>query len=349
MRPIGFLFALISLCASLAPANAHAGGAPLPDKVEAATSDEIAERTAIMEAAGRAAARRDYAGLETMARHFRETRARTPSGTWKLPYFYYGLEYGQPIHGKDGACHADLIASDRAWLKASPKDPAPIIALAMALHSYAECLRGSGYVDTVSPEQMAAYHRSAQAAQDLLQANKAIASADPQFYAVSADLAVALGFDRERMQALLDESAGRYPTYYTTYFLAARYYLPQWYGEPFDIDKLARFAAAHTRPVEGGSAYARVLWATDDCHCFNPAEVDWDQMKASMADIMRTYPNSWNAEAFARFSCRMGDAGETRKYFAVVTQDSSYGWKDEQDHMACRQFAGLPPTPAAEP
>ncbi len=348
MRRIGFLFALISLWAAFSPASAQGIKPPLRDKVEAANSDEIAERTAIMETSSRALARRDYAALEAMARHFRQTRVRTPSGTWKLPYLYYGLGYGLPIKASDGSCQTDLIAADRAWLKASPNDPAPIIALAMALESYAECLRGSGYASTVTPERMAGFHRNAQAAQDLLAGNKALASTDPQFYAVSANLAIDLGLDRERMQALLEEAAGRYPTYYSTYLEAARYYLPHWYGEAFDIDRLARFAAAHTGPAEGGSAYARVLWSTDECQCFNVAEVDRDQMKISMADIMRAYPNSWNAEAFARFSCRLGDAQEARKYYAQVTQDSTYGWRDEEEHSACRQFAGLPPTPAAE-
>lgn len=318
--------------------------APVLDKVEAATSDELAERRLIMEAAARGAVRRDYAGLEAMARHFRETRVRTPSGTWKLPYFYYGLEDGLPIYGGDGSCHADLIAFSRAWHKASPKDPTPIVAEAMAQQRYAECLRGNGYADTVSPEQMAAFQRNARAAHDLLEQNKAIASADPQFYAVSADLAIDLGLDRERMTALLKEAAGRYPTYYTTYLQAARYYLPQWYGQRFDIDKLARFATAHARPVEGVSAYARVMWSTDECQCFRIAEVDPEQMKTSMAEIMRAYPNSWNALAFARFSCRLEDAGEARKYYALVTQDSSFGWRDEAEHRTCRQLAGLPAT-----
>ena len=349
MRRIGCLFALISLWASFSPACAQGIKPPLQDKVEASTNDEIAERTTIMETASHAAARRDYAKLEIMARHFRETRVRTPSGTWKLPYLYYGLLYGLPIKGSDGSCHTELIAFDRGWLKASPKDPAPIIALAMALESYAECMRGSGYADTVTPEGMASFHRNAQAAYELLEDKKALASTDPQFYAVSANLAIDLGFDRERMEALLEEAAGRYPTYYSTYLEAARYYLPQWYGQRFDIDRLARFASAHTRPVEGGSAYARVMWSTDECQCFNVAEVDRDQMKISMADIMRAYPNSWNAQAFARFSCLLEDAQEARKYYAQVTQDSSYGWRNDEEHVACRQFAGLPPTPAAEP
>lgn len=86
MRRIGCLFALISLWASFSPACAQGIKPPLQDKVEASTNDEIAERTAIMETASRALARRDYAGLEAIARHFRETRVRTPSGTWKLPY-----------------------------------------------------------------------------------------------------------------------------------------------------------------------------------------------------------------------------------------------------------------------
>lgn len=348
MRRFGFLVALFGLWVSLSPASARGVEAPLPDKVEAASSDELAERGAIMAAAARATVRRDYAGLEAMARHFRETRVRTPSGTWKLPYFYYGLEYGLPIGAGDGSCHADLIVFSRAWRKASPKDPTPIVAQASAQQRYAECLRGSGFADSVSPEQMAAFQRYAQAAYDLLEQNRAIASADPQFYAVSADLAIDLGFDRERMKALLEEAAGRYPTYYSTYLQAARYYLPQWYGERFDIDALARFATAHARPVEGVSAYARVMWATDECHCFRVAEVDPEQMKISMAEIMRAYPNSWNALAFARFSCRLEDAREARKYYALVTQDSSEGWRDEQEHMACRQLAGLPATAATD-
>jgi len=349
MRRIGFLFALICLWASPSPATAQGMEPPVLDKVEASTDDEIAERTTIMETAARAAARRDYAGLEALARHFRETRVRTPSGTWKLPYLYYGLEHGLPIKARDGSCRDELIAFDRAWLKASPRDPAPIIALAMALEGYAECLRGDGFASTVTPEHMTAFRRNAQAAYDLLEEKKALASIDPQFYAVSADIAIDLGFDRERMKALLEEAAGRYPTYYGTYLQAARYYLPHWYGQRFDIDKLARFAAAHTGPVEGDSAYARVLWSADDCHCFNVAEVNWELMKISMADVMRDYPNSWNAQAFARFSCRLEDAPEARKYYAQVTQDSSFGWKNEQEHMACRRLAGLPPTPAAAP
>jgi len=261
MRRLQLLMTLVCLWAALCPASAQTVPSPTPDKVEASTNDEIAERSAIMDLAADAVARRDYTGLQRLARHFRETRVRTPSGNWKLPYLYYGMEHGLKIWADDGSCHNGLIAFDRAWLNASPKDPAPIIALATALDDYAQCVRGEGFADTVTPAHMAAFHRNAQAAADLLEKNKPLASTDPQFYATSASIAVDLGFDRAWMHALLDEAAARYPSYYGTYFEAARYYLPHWYGQRFDIDQLARFAAAHEIPGEGHSAYARVLWS----------------------------------------------------------------------------------------
>jgi hypothetical protein len=324
----GFLLSLASACA--------ARGA-----VEARTTDELAERVAIFDQVKAAVERKDYRALNAMAAEFRERRARTPSGTWKLAYFYYGVIGHLPAENPGAECLriADSVFDD--WVRVDPKAPAPYIAQAWATSTLGGCLRGGASAYATPRENFEAMAREVAKARGILEAHREVASIDPQFYAEMIRIYRMSGTDDATVRALLDEAVSREPYYQGTYFTAAEYYQPQWHGGPGDLDRLGRFAADHMAGDDGKGGYARVFWSLDECGCMDMAQVDWPLMKEAMHDIMEAYPTDWNAANFARFSCKFGDTAAAAEFFGMMKGDVGADWGHAEAYRRCRQMVAF--------
>ena len=211
-------------------------------EVEAQTTDELAERKAIFDAVEKAFDTKDYAELNRMAEDYRTSRARTPSGTWKLAMFYYGVAPFLFDHDSGRSCPPVREDMLRDWTAADPEAPASYIAKARALTSYGACLRGSAYARSTSSEAMAAMRDKMAEARTVLEKNRDAASIDPQF---SAQWLQMMKYDTrpgDDFEDLVDEASGREPYYHDTYFAAARYLDPKWHGAPGAIENFARYA-----------------------------------------------------------------------------------------------------------
>jgi hypothetical protein len=326
----------LSALALMIPACAADAG-----QVEARSNDELAERTAIFDQVKAAIDDRDYAALNAMAEEYRTRRARTPSGTWKLAYFYYGVIGHLPAENPGAKCLriGDTVFAD--WAAVDPAAPAPYIAQAAALTGYGRCLRGGAYAAATAPEAVTAMREQVHKARDVLERHRDVASVDPQYYAEWIDILQVDTRPDDDIDAVLDEATSREPYYHQTYFSAARYLLPQWHGRPGDIERLARYAADRSAGDEGTGAYVRVFWSLEDCHCFNLADVDWPMMKSAMRDVVKAYPNDWNAANFARFACMASDTPAMGEFFALTPNDSGTLWQSHAKWEQCRRMTEI--------
>jgi hypothetical protein len=308
-----------------------------PAAVDVRSINELDVRRAIFDQVKDLAERRDFQGLNALENLYRITRARTPSGTWKLFYFYYGIASIPYYEAKPGEC----LRAERSfyvdWAKVDPKQPGPYIAEAEELNGYASCMRGSKTGSETPPEAMAAFLKYSKLAIDLLEAHRAAASIDPEFYAQLISAYVALGVSPVEMRKTLDEAIDHEAYYYSTYFEVMTYYLPRWYGQSGDIDRLGRLIVAHTKD-DGTGAYARLFWnyADQTCTCEELAEMDWPTVKQSMWDILRQYPSDWNAANFARLSCKIGDLDAGAQFLDALSSKEGE-WNTGAEFMKCRQ------------
>lgn len=310
-------------------------------EVEARTTDELAERTAIFDEVKAAIDGKDYPALNAMAEGYRERRARTPSGTWKLSYFYYGVIGHMPAENPGARCASPSEGFFADWIKADPAAPAPYIAQAWAETSVGLCLRGGAFANQTPPEAVEAMRVHVGKARAILEAHRDVASVDPQYYAEMFRIYQVDGTGDDEMRALLDEAVSREPYYHDLYFTAVKYYLPQWHGVPGDLDRIARFAADHASGDDGKGGYARVFWSLEDCHCMDLSAIDWPLMKQSMHDIMKAYPNDWNAANFARFSCKFSDTPAAAEFFGLMKGEIGADWGHEDEYRRCRQMVAL--------
>ncbi len=281
-------------------------------QVVASSTDEIAERTIIFDDVKAAIGSRDFAALSDMEQDFRTTKARTPSGVWKLDMYHKAVQssLADGMRAEAGCVdrHADFV---KDWAAARPTSPAPTISRAALMVEQAWCIRGDGYASKVAHGAWPKFRSLISAAEDLLERNKASASVDPEYYALLVDILRARGVGKEAFMAVVDEAASREPYYYGTYFIAAHYFLPQWFGSWPELDHFARYVAQRTAASDHQGAYARIFWSLDQCECdYIEKGADWPTMKAAMRDVVARYPVQWNSRYFADLACRMGDVGE---------------------------------------
>ncbi len=286
----------------------------------ASSADEKAATDAILGSVRTAIAANDFASLSKMDDEFRLSRARTPSGVWKLAAFHAGLQFflAEGLQQKDG-CQYRRANFVRQWAAASPRNPAPVITDAALLLAQAWCFRGGGYAQTVAADAWPKFRAGVTAAYQTLEQHRAAAAIDPEFYAVKLDMLRVMGLSKEAFRDALDEATEQEPDYHRTYFNAAAFYLPQWGGSFAEVEQFARYAAERTHSSEQGGLYARVFWFLDECGCqIVQQAADWSTMRQAMRDVYNRYPVAWNRKYFASLSCRTGHIEEGQAYIKAA-------------------------------
>ena len=278
----------------------------------------------------------DFAALNKMATEFLTTRARTPSGVWKLRVFHTSvrswLKELQPAETCVSAARPIL----NRWSAFDPSAPAPPITEAWALLEQAWCKRHD--VNWGAEP----FRADASKADQTLAVYKSVASVDPEYYATAEDVAFVTRSDKADFNRLLAEGIAHEPSYYGLYFSAAKYFLPAAYGSTQDVDRIARLAADKSSGTDGLGAYARVYWLYRDCGCsLWQSAIDWTLMKQSMADVVARYPADWNVVNFAKIACQMGDSREAAKYFSKLRRDNGLAWRNDEERKECRTMAAL--------
>ena len=315
IRSTMLMFGLcLSSCASTA-------AVPDTGQVVAGSSDELAERTLILENVKMAITAHNFAGLSAMEEELRSTGARTPSGVWKLGIYHHAVQ-GYLAEGlrRENGCRLPDPAFVGRWAAASPRNAAPAITKA-ALHlAQAWCFRGTGYASSVPAEAWPEFRKEATAAAEVLDSHGAsMSTIDPEFYAVKLNVLRAQAASKLTFRAVLDEATAREPYYLRTYANAAWFYMPQWGGSYAEVEALARYAAERTRTSDYEGSYARVFWSLEECGCrVVEHAADWATLKQAMHDVYARYPVPWNGKYFADLACRMGDREEGRRYIRAI-------------------------------
>jgi hypothetical protein len=326
------LLLLAPACASKAQPQAAAPAMPY--------SAELAEHQAIYDNVKVAIEAKDFAALNNMEREFRTNRSRTSSGIWKLATFYGSVVPYWESMNTDGKCDFTAGPFLNAWRDADPKEPGAYIAEASLLISNGWCYRGSGFADSVSEEGSIAFHRKIAAALDILERHAKIASVDPEFYRTMERIYTAQGRDKIAFQRLLKEGTDREPYYYSLYFSAQQYYLPQWYGSSREIDELARFSVERTKEKDGAGAYARFYWYYTQCGCdIDKSVLDLPLLKSAMHDVISRYPGDWNASNFAKINCEIGEKLEASKYIKMLIKADGQAWENKDQWATCEREA----------
>jgi len=314
---------------------------------------EIAEREALKQSVRDLFEHGDYAALEHLAGYFRDSGVRTPGGAWRLTVLYAGFhDIASSIGPNDAVGWRQFSAKLADWQGQFPAKPTAHIAQAIALKSYAWSVRPRTIVQQASAGGEQKFQAALANARDLLDHDKAIASADPHYYVLRADIGTALGEAPDVVMAAVSEGRAKFPAYYALdfsgldYFAAGDGFKPIGPDEARRIEAFASTAAAAQAGADGDERYARLYWHAyavfygDDL--FKRSAVNWPRMRAGMTAIVARYPDARNLNAFAHMACTAGDRDTTRALMAQLPERPvmTAVWQAKPVFAACRKWAG---------
>jgi hypothetical protein len=308
---------------------------------------ELEEREAIAVSTQQAFLCEDFARLNEMSEDYRTTKSRTPSGVWRLTWFYFGIQaaIGERSQGMEReAAFRELEDRTAQWARDYPNSPAAHIAHSMVLISHAWAYRGNGYAYTVKPESWAPFRRYIAMARANLETHKDVAAIDPRWYETMLTIARDESWDRSEFDALLAEALDREPRFYQTYFTALEYLLPKWHGGLGEIEAFAQGATSRTSTSDGRGLYARIYWYASQTQfqngLFAGSFADWSRMKGGFDDVVASYPDAWNLNNYARFACLAKDKATTRALLERIDANVvSEAWIPWVLRMQCTEWA----------
>jgi hypothetical protein len=310
-----------------------------------AGADEISTRIELQSTVQKLFYTQDFAGLERMAEEFRRNKTRTPSGTWKLTFFYGALPDSTMLRLRDEAYVRSIHSIMTKWAETYPTSPTPRIFRAAVLRAHGWMYRGEGTARSVPRDMWALFEAKIAEASEYLQRYKDIASVDPHWYVEMVIIATAQGWPLDKFLSLIQEGTAREPYYYQLYFSAANYLLPQWHGDNSKLEAFARAAVAKTKEQDGMGMYARVYWSASGSfqgNIFRESNLDWTTMKTGMRDLLRRYPDAWNLVNFISFACQAEDRTEARRLLATLKSHDITMGEPTDGFSACVAWATSP-------
>ncbi len=266
----------------------------------------------------------DLSGLLADADKYLQKKERLADGRWKLAILYGALNFGFSADGHASRDWVQIESGLRALTEKQPSSANAWVFLA-AWHEYhAWAMRGSGYVDTVSKDNEAAFERGLAQARAVLDAHRN--SDNPAWYVSRMSVGGALGESPQDLDRLFFEAIRHEPGYQQIWFTRLAFLEPKWGGSIEDMVSFINSAARITSATEGRGMMARLLLTADDSgysEVKKRPEIAWDAVKVSYDDVLKRFPDDWNAQRFFFEACRRSDKPEARHLLTFVKQAPS--------------------------
>ena len=284
--------------------------------------DELEDRKEISNNVKELLSHNSFSELESISIKYRNSQERTSSGLWKLTLFYAGFDEFYSHQQNDEKAWLDSIKKMDLWISIYPRSPTPYIAKAILIEKRAWTIRGTGYASTVSPDAWKPFHEKITLSKRVLESSKLISSKDPHWYASMANIATIQSWEEIKLKKLLNEGFSKFPSYFQMYFNAMDYYTPKWRGDANKIESFATEIVDKTKAKEGFGMYARIYWYASQSQfqgqLFEKSNVRWDIMSQGIDDVLKKYPDQWNINNFALFSCLAQDKEKTRELISMI-------------------------------
>lgn len=284
----------------------------------------------------------NFVALEKMEQQNRMEKGRVAGGIWKSSSFFTAIAVPPGDDVKDSDYDSRLSIAKK-WVAAYPSFATARIALADIYTSYAGFARGSGHADSVSDANWKLfYSRVAQAKQMLLEA-AALKDKDVHWFDVMMQVSNSEGWDRAQERELFDQAVAFEPSYYHFYRRYANYLLPQWYGEPGDVQAFADEVAARRSEPESSIFYFEIV-GTLTCYCkvgmAALSQTSWPRTKQGYANMLRLYGTSnLKANRFAFLAFVAHDKSAAREAFASIKSPELDIWNSQEVFDSIRAWA----------
>ncbi|RTE86358.1 MULTISPECIES: hypothetical protein [Gammaproteobacteria] len=303
---------------------------------ELATREQISNRVNALFHSG------EYEQLSNLGNEFIDTEARTSSGLWKLRLFYVSL-YGISNRNIPDLDYWNNLKSEmKEWTEMEPDSSVAHLAYVETLIAQAWMYRRH----TVRDEDRVLFDQNIEEARLYLLEHESMKSRDPHWFHRMIDVARAQSWEESRFNALIDEAFTQHPAYYPIYFSALRYLLPNWHGSAEKIENFANYAVEKSEESEGYGLYARIYWVAYSDHysfnLFSHSDISWEKMKSGIDDVLQDYPDQWNINYFALFSCLAGDREETLRLMNMIEgRPIIDAWRTGFNYSRCAEWSAV--------
>jgi len=275
----------------------------------------------------------NFVELEKIEQRNRIEKGRVAGGIWKSSSFFtaIALPRGEEIKDSD---YDFRLSIAKKWVAAYPGSATARVALADIYTAYADSARGTGHADSVSDANWKLfYSRVAQAKQVLLEA-AAMKDKDAHWFDVMMQVSHSEGWDPTQERELFDQAIAFEPSYYHFYRRYANYLLPQWYGQPGDVQAFGEEIAAHREEPESSIFYFEIV-GTLTCYCKTGLEAlsktSWPRTKRGYANMQRLYATSnLKANRFAFLAFVAHDKSAAREAFTSITAPELDIWNSDE-------------------
>jgi len=289
---------------------------------------------------------KDYNSLNNVGYSYLKDKSRTSSGLWKLSLYYVGLSGIPNSKVTDPHYWKNLKEQVQTWSDFDRKASFPHMIYVNMLISEAWMYRGSGWAREVREEDWKPFREKIEEARLYLEEHSQLKSQDPRWYENMLTIAKAQNWNVSNFYKLLDEALDAHPQFYEIYFRAINYLQPRWHGSVEEIEEFANYAINKSRKYEGNGMYARIYWYVSQeeygHQLFTKSKVRWEQMKLGIDDVIDKYPDQWNINNFALFSCLANDKKMTNKLINIMEgRPIINAWRDGRFYEYCKEFGSV--------
>jgi hypothetical protein len=294
----------------------------------------------------------NFAELNGIADALRVQRLRFKGGAWQLHVFYETLSYPGSTSATDAEWQAH-IEKLQSWIAFSPESPTPRTALAQTYLRFAWKARGNGYADTVTADGWKLFQQRIERAYRVLDDAAKLGIHDPGSYRQMQTVALAQGWDRNRVDALTAEALAYEPGYFYFAVAQATYLLPKWYGRAGDTERYAAKVADQVGGAEGAALYFRIAAAMNCCKRIQAPAMSWPRIQEGFARTEQLYGSTnWQRNVMAYLALGANDSASAKQMFARIGDDwDAEVWKTKARYEAARagRFAPEAAPPPSDP
>lgn len=188
---------------------------------------------------------------------------------------------------QDWKDHLKLVQS---WVAATPNSITARVVLAQAYIDYAWDARGVETGDTVTNSGWKLFGQRLEQAKATLDEASALARKCPEWYYAMQSVALGQGWDRRKVEELVERAIASEPGYYYYYRAHAYSLMPQWNGEDGDAAKFAEQSADRVGGDAGDILYFQV-GAKIVCACNEPefGRLSWPRLQKGYGLLEKQY------------------------------------------------------------
>jgi hypothetical protein len=193
---------------------------------------------------------------------------------------------------------------------------------------------GTEHANRVSDSQWGDYQSLTAQAKALVLEASALKEKDPSWYYAMQLIAHNEGWDKAHFRELFDQAVAFEPNYYHYYRAYANYILPQWYGEPGELQDFAEEVSSRVSEPNASMLYFQIM-STIACYCREAMQdlhnINYSKFRQGYSNVRRSFgASNLNANRFAFVAVLFKDQESAHNAFADIKKMDSEIWYTQQ-------------------